>query len=590
MVFSAAITPPSAHAGPGVGPGVVPGVGQTPGGTVIDRSRLVWVLAVSAFTILFVAAALVGRATAVQGQSLSLVWPAAGVAVIWFLTLTRRSEVVASVVVVTAATGVVNLLTRSSSSLDLIPVFVAANLMQVGAVVLLVRRWCPELGRLGGRPPLETPESLLRFLIASALGCLAGVVVGVAGLNLVDASVSPLSALAWWGRNVCGVLAVGTTGLLLVHRLMNHGRSARQTGGGALEALALIAVTVGLVGLDYVSGPPFSFLLPATSVWAGLRFSPLLTSCHALLGGIAVIWLTLTDHGLFAGSASGRSGVLLAQLFVGMMLMIGLFLAAGRSESNRLHARLDERQRELEAFARRAAHDLQQPLIVIDGWAGLLDAHLSASSDDRSQPVREVDMVHRIQGGVAQMSDLVANLLADATARDREMAKEQVDLARLARGIAESRGALDVVQVGEIPPVEGDEQLLHALLDNLIGNALKYVAPGERARVEVNGRRELDRMVSVSVTDNGVGIPEGNHEAIFEEFTRAHGDAYPGTGLGLSISRRIVERHGGDIFARSRGSGPGTIFEFRLPMWRSPDGNPRTQTRSSALANSERHR
>ena len=553
------------------------------------RSRHIAVLAIPAFTVVYVFAAFVGRVTSVEGQSLSLVWPAAGVAVIWFLTLTRRNEVVVSVVVVIVATTVVNLLTRSSSSFELIPVFVASSLMQVAAVVLLIRRWCPELGHLGGRPPLETPGGLMRFLVAAALGCLAGVTVGVAGLYLVDAPVSALSVMTWWGRNVCGVLAVGTTGLLLMHRLTHRGPSARpETGGSALEGIALIAATVGLVGIDYASGPPFTFLLPATSVWAGLRFSPLLVSSHALLGGVAVIWLTLTDHGLFAGSASARSSVLLAQLFVGMMLMIGLFLAAGRSESNRLHARLDERQRELEAFARRAAHDLQQPLMVIDGWAGLLDTHLAAASGDSRQPVREVDMIHRIQAAVAQMRGLVANLLADATARDRQVAKDEVDLARLAQGIAESRGVTDAVQVGEIPPVAGDEQLLHGLLDNLIGNALKYVEPGERARVEVTARQELDGMVSVSVADHGIGIPDGSHEAIFDEFTRAHGDAYPGTGLGLSISRRIVERHGGTIVARSRGSGPGTVFEFRLPVWRSPDPTPRPEGRSPALANSER--
>lgn len=567
MVLSAATAPPGAR-----------------------RSRRFGVLAISAFTLLYVVAAFLGRATAVEGQSLSLVWPAAGVAVIWFLTLTRLSEVVASVVLVAAATTVVNLMTRSSS-LDVIPVFVIASLVQVAAVVLLVRRWCPELGRRGGRPPLETPNALMRFLVAVALGCLAGVVVGVAGLQLVGASFSALTALTWWGRNVCGVLAVGTTGLLLMHRLTNRGRSARPDAGGhAVEALALIAATIALVALDYASGPPFTFLLPATSVWAGMRFSPLLVSSHAVLGGLAVIWLTLTDHGLFAGSASPRSEVLLAQMFVGMMIMIGLLLAAGRSESNRLHAQLDERQRELEAFARRAAHDLQQPLMVIDGWAGLLDTNLAAPSGGLRQPGREVEMVHRIQGAVAQMRGLVANLLADATARDRQVAQERVDLAALARRVAESRGALDAVEVGEIPPVVGDEQLLHGLLDNLVGNALKYVAPGQPARVEVTAREELDGMVAVSVADHGIGIPDGKHEAVFDEFTRAHGDAYPGTGLGLSISRRIVERHGGDIVARSRGSGPGTVFEFRLPKWRSPDTTSRREERSPALANPERHR
>ena len=117
--------------------------------------------------------------------------------------------------------------------------------------------------------------------------------------------------------------------------------------------------------------------------------------------------------------------------------------------------------------------------------------------------------------------------------------------------------------VGEIPPVHGDRVLIDQVLENLIGNALKYVTAGVRPEVDVRGCADQG-MVRVTVTDNGIGLPEGQHESIFAEFHRVHPAGYEGTGLGLAIARRIVTRHGGTIVARDNPAG-GTVFEFTLP-------------------------
>ena len=556
----------------------------------MDRLKEHAAVGIAVATVLYVVAALVGRATALDDSSMSLVWPATGVAVLWFLTLTRRSTLVVSAVLVTIATIVVNVATRSAPA-DQIAVFVGVGLTQVALVVVLVRRWCPELGVRGGRPPQDArkPAAVpgrrrVRLLPRDPSGFRRPPRGGSVGL--------PASALTWWGRNVCGVLAIGTTGLLLVDRLINRGnRPATASDGKSPEAAALVGVTLGLVGLDYGSGLPFAFLLPATTVWAGLRFAPLAVSLHAVLGGIAVIWLTLTGHGLFSDAHSATGNALLAQLFAGMTIMIGLFLASARQRSILLSAELDQRRHDIEAFARRAAHDLQQPLMVIDGWVGLLETELAATSSDSTQRNRELDMVRRIQASASRMRVMVAGLLADAIARDGQVTEERVDLALLAHDIAELRSQADVVQVSDIPLVVGDGPMLRGLLDNLIGNSLKYVAPGDRPQIEITGRRNPDGMVLVAVADRGIGLPDGAHQTIFEEFTRAHGDAYPGTGLGLSICRRVVERHGGDIFARSQTSGPGIVVEFRLPAWptRSTETPHRREPTSPALATSERH-
>ncbi len=537
------------------------------------------IAAVPAFATLYVVAALLGRATVVEDRATSLVWPATGVAVVWLLTLTTRLAVTVSAILLVAATVLVNALIRPDAGL--IPVFLLATLVQVAAVVVLVRRWCPELGTNGGRPPLETTTSLLRFMVAAALGCLAGVVVGIVGLATSGEPFTPASAMIWWGRSVCGVLAFGTTGLLLVHRLARRGlEPGPPAPGGRFEALGLVTTTIALVAMDHSTGLPLLFLLPATTVWAGLRFSPLVVSGHAALGGVAVIWLTLSGHGLFAGATSRQGDLLLAQAFVGMTIMTGLFLAAGRQESTRLQAQLHERQRELAAFTRRAAHDLQNPLTVIEGWSQILATTLPASSS-------ELHMVSRIQSASTQMRGLVSDLLADATARDREIVLERVDLAQLAEEIAEARGAAEMVRVGDVPPVLGDATMLRQLLDNLIGNGLKYVLPGESAQISVEGQADRDGRVLVTVADRGIGLPPGTHDTVFTEFVRAHADAYPGTGLGLSICRSIVKRHGGAISARDRGSGRGTAFLCRLPLWQpSPPG--RRDLRTPAIATTER--
>lgn len=121
--------------------------------------------------------------------------------------------------------------------------------------------------------------------------------------------------------------------------------------------------------------------------------------------------------------------------------------------------------------------------------------------------------------------------------------------------------------MGSVPAVRADRLLAGQLLDNLVGNALKYVAPGTTPRVEVSAAERTPDWVTVEVADNGIGIPAGEHEQVFERFARAHGSdpAYQGTGLGLAFVKRIVTRHDGTITARPGTDGVDTVVEFTLP-------------------------
>ena len=133
----------------------------------------------------------------------------------------------------------------------------------------------------------------------------------------------------------------------------------------------------------------------------------------------------------------------------------------------------------------------------------------------------------------------------------------------LGTAVAE-RGA--TVEVGELPAVRGDAGQLQRVFLNLLGNAIKYTAPGVAPHVTVSGRSAGDD-AEIAVADNGIGIDPAEVERAFEMFARLPGrrTQYQGTGLGLAISRRIVERHGGRLWVEPNAGG-GSVFALRLPL------------------------
>ena len=129
------------------------------------------------------------------------------------------------------------------------------------------------------------------------------------------------------------------------------------------------------------------------------------------------------------------------------------------------------------------------------------------------------------------------------------------------------------VEVGELPTLEAEPTQLGQLLQNLIGNAVKFHEPGRPPTVRIGARRTMGGCV-VRVTDDGIGIDEADQERIFAMFTRLHGrDAYAGTGIGLAICRRIAERHGGRIYVEST-PGQGSTFHTLLPDAPAAPGTP----------------
>lgn len=230
-------------------------------------------------------------------------------------------------------------------------------------------------------------------------------------------------------------------------------------------------------------------------------------------------------------------------------------------------AKLEQSNAQLQSFADVASHDLQEPLRKVRAFADKLGTKWEQLSHEEI-----VDLLHRMQGAAQRMQALITQLLSYARLGNVQPALVPVDLSALARDVLEDLEARieqtgGQVEVGELPTVMGDATQLRQLLQNLVGNALKFAAPGKKpfVRVFVADRpRDGGEAFEIAVQDNGIGFEQKEADRVFQAFYRLHSrQQYEGTGLGLAICQRIVERHGGKIHANST-PGAGTTFLFTL--------------------------
>lgn len=230
----------------------------------------------------------------------------------------------------------------------------------------------------------------------------------------------------------------------------------------------------------------------------------------------------------------------------------------------RSNERLLRANRELEQFAFIASHDLQEPLRMVSSYLSLLRRTHGGSLDQRG-----LEFLSRATDGAERMHRMISSLLEFAMLDREELRQERVDVHDV---VVEALHDLEVridetgarVEIGPLPPVRGDRGHLVRLFVNLIGNALKYRRPEVAPVVSVSAH-EAEGERAFTVTDNGVGIPAGQEERIFELFQRLDGaKAQPGSGIGLAVCRKIVERHHGRIWLCSQ-PGAGATFCFTLP-------------------------
>lgn len=224
-------------------------------------------------------------------------------------------------------------------------------------------------------------------------------------------------------------------------------------------------------------------------------------------------------------------------------------------------AQLEAAYADLESFSYSVAHDLRSPLRTMSGFVNLLA--MDVESGDFS---RLPDSVARITASADRMGDLIDGLLRVARAAHGKLTFERVDLqAMLEEVLAEQRpGERAVVLVGTLPVIHADSASMRQVWTNLVSNAIKYSAMRAEPAIAIDCMISPDEMV-VSVCDNGAGFDQAYASKLFGVFQRLHRTSeFGGTGIGLAIVRRIVERHGGRVWAEGRPDA-GATFYVALP-------------------------
>ncbi len=222
---------------------------------------------------------------------------------------------------------------------------------------------------------------------------------------------------------------------------------------------------------------------------------------------------------------------------------------------------LEADKADLESFGYSVSHDLHSPVRAMLGFTRALELRCGHLLDDEGRRLLDI-----VQSEAARMQNLIDDLLLFSQIGSGTLSDVDVDMTKLARDVANEQAGLlrTPVEIAPLPNVRGDPLLLRQVWVNLIANAVKYSSKRDDARVAIFARSEPQRIV-YSVRDNGVGFNMKNVDQLFGVFRRLHRtEEFPGTGVGLAIVKRIVERHGGTVWAEAQ-PGAGAIFSFAMP-------------------------
>ena len=225
---------------------------------------------------------------------------------------------------------------------------------------------------------------------------------------------------------------------------------------------------------------------------------------------------------------------------------------------------LERSNHDLQQFAFVASHDLQEPLRMVSSYLGLLSKATQGKLDAEAEKY-----IGFAVDGATRMQALIRDLLAyaqistHAPALTRTRLGEVVSQARYAL-LASIRETGAEIAIEPLPEVEVDPLKMSLVFQNLLSNAIKFRQPGGKPSIQIEARKE-DKEWRISVRDQGIGFDPKYAQKIFGAFQRLHGkDAYPGTGIGLAICSRIIDGHGGRIWAEAAPGG-GAVFHFTLP-------------------------
>jgi light-regulated signal transduction histidine kinase (bacteriophytochrome) len=239
-------------------------------------------------------------------------------------------------------------------------------------------------------------------------------------------------------------------------------------------------------------------------------------------------------------------------------------LIVQKGEQEKLNDDLKAANEEMESFSYSVSHDLKAPVRAIQGFSQMLMNEHADRLDTEGFRLLQV-----ITSNTKVMHHLIDDLLALSRLGRLQIRKSVVNLSTMVSQIFDQLQAEAPERdfrgtIGDLPPALGDQSLLHQVMQNLLGNAFKYTKTKKPAVIEVGGKEEKKETIYY-VKDNGVGFDERYIGNLFRPFQRLHGgEEYEGTGVGLSIVKRIIQRHGGRVWAESK-LGEGATFYFALP-------------------------
>ena len=324
-----------------------------------------------------------------------------------------------------------------------------------------------------------------------------------------------------------------------------------------LIGVAYISISFTLAWLVYKAsrGLPFNWMLLAFGLF-------IVAGGFTHFMEVWVMWHPVHWLSGYIKAVTALAAVATAIVVVPLVPRVLRMIADARqSETRRLE--VEQLNQELERFNYTVAHDLRAPLRGLTAFNRIL---VEDHARELSPEAR--DYLNRMQNSVGRMDALITDLLKYATVGRQELRLEAValdDILRAVRSIMDGEIAsrrAEIVAPSPLPVVLGDAVLLQVVFQNLIANAIKFVGPGVTPRIEITASTEGNG-ITVSFTDNGIGVPPSARGRIFGIFERLP-SREPGTGIGLAITQRAVERLQGSIGVDDASPGPGSRFWVRF--------------------------